>query len=380
MNRVDATRPDSPILAGPGPYQVGVTHRVITDPERLNLDSGQITPRALPTEIWYPAHTNTHPGGQYHTLLRDGVTPTVLHGRAARDAEPAPDGPFPLVVLSHGYPGNRFLMSHLAEALASRGFVVAAPDHALSTYDDLGPFGATLYHRPLDQRVLLSAFDEDPRVDASRAALIGYSMGSYGALVTAGAGLAPGIETHELAPTNGRLACHVAGQNAPAPANLRAVVTIGPWGMANGLWTAQTLAELRVPLMIMAGSVDEVSNYAGMREIAALATGCDRALLTFDNAGHNAAAPIPAPKESHAFSEVLGWAPFAHYADPVWDTVRMNAIAQHFAAAFLGAHLKDDSGCEPLIQPETAFDSAAGFSPETQVGLRFETWAAGDKG
>jgi len=33
------------------------------------------------------------------------------------------------VIISHGYPGNRFLLSHLAENLASKGFVVAAPDH-----------------------------------------------------------------------------------------------------------------------------------------------------------------------------------------------------------------------------------------------------------
>ncbi len=44
------------------------------------------------------------------------------------------------------------------------------------------------------------------------------------------------------------------------------------------------------------------------------------------NANHNAAAPIPAPVEGYAVNESLGWAPFEHYADPVWDTVRMNNI------------------------------------------------------
>ncbi len=52
---------------------------------------------------------------------------------------------------------------------------------------------------------------------------------------------------------------------------------------------------------------------------------------------------MPAPEESWAVSETLGWAPFEHYADPVWDTVRMNNIAQHFVTAFLDLHLEGDA-------------------------------------
>jgi hypothetical protein len=69
----------------------------------------------------------------------------------------------------------------------------------------------------------------------------------------------------------------------------------------------------------------------------------DRYLLTFLNASHNAAAPIPAPFEAYAYSERLKGYPFAHYADPVWDTVRMNNILAHFATAFLDQHLKADT-------------------------------------
>ena len=61
-----------------------------------------------------------------------------------RDAAPSGDGPFPLVIVSHGYPGNRFLMAHLAENIASKGFVVASIDHVDSTYRDQAAFGSTL--------------------------------------------------------------------------------------------------------------------------------------------------------------------------------------------------------------------------------------------
>ncbi len=370
MNRIDATRPDSPRLAGPGPLPVGVTSRRLTDAARLDPFTVLRGPRALSVELWYPAAAGTLPGGSYRTLLRDGVTPITLHGRAARDADPAA-GRWPLVLISHGYPGNRLLMSHLAEALASRGYRVAAADHPQSTYDDQGPFGATLYQRPLDQRFLLAALAADPQTDPGRCAIIGYSMGGYGALVTAGAGLAPGMETHEAAPPNRTLAEHLQGQVAPPPPGLRAVIALGPWGHGHGVWAAEGLAAIRVPLLVMAGSVDTTSVYAGMRGIAEAARG---SLLTFENAGHNAAAPIPAPAESHAHSERLGWAPFLHYADPVWDSLRMNALAQHFAAAFLDRHLKDDLTRDALLTPATAFSPEAGFAEGMSAGLRLEVW------
>jgi len=57
-------------------------------------------------------------------------------------------------------------------------------------------------------------------------------------------------------------------------------------------------------------------------------------------ANHNAAAPIPAPHEAYAYSEATRSSPFAHYADAVWDNVRMNNVLQHFVTAFVDLHLK----------------------------------------
>ena len=135
----------------------------------------------------------TLPDHVRQTILRDGVTATTLTGSAARDADPA-DGSFPLVILSHGYPGNRYLMSHLAENLASKGYVVVAADHPESTYDDQQAFASTLVNRAVDQRFLLDSMagleDEIGAItDADRTAIIGYSMGGYGALIFGGAGL-----------------------------------------------------------------------------------------------------------------------------------------------------------------------------------------------
>jgi len=407
-NRIDTVRPDAPALGGYGTHPVGVRSVELTDADRIDvLGSTEAVvrgPRRLAAEIWYPAAEGTEPGTAYATVLRDGATPVDLHGQAARDADPAA-GPFPLVIVSHGYPGNRFLMSHLAETLASRGFAVVALDHTDSTYADQAAFGSTLFNRPLDQAFAIEAMADADRldpaldglIDTENAAVVGYSMGGYGALIFAGAGIAEGALELPFAPPQDLLAAHRAGSDeheALIDERVKAVVAIGPWGMNAGFWDAEGLAGLRVPTLMMAGDRDTVSGYDPMRAIFEGGTGADRHLLTFLNAGHNAAAPIPAPAESWPVSERLGWAPFAHYADAVWDTARMNNIAQHFVAAFLELHLKGNAEAADYFDlVEYAHDGVwaeedgeraaehsywEGFDEGTALGLRFETLEAED--
>ena len=109
-----------------------------------------------------------------------------------------------------------------------------------------------------------------------------------------------------------------------------------------------------------------------MRGIFEQTTGTTRHLLTFHGASHNAAAPIPAPAESWAASPALDFIPFEHYADPVWDTVRMNNIAQHFASAFLSLHLKGDETTQRYLD-----GIFTGFAPASARALTFETLTKG---
>ncbi|EEB86476.1 alpha/beta hydrolase family protein [Roseobacter sp. GAI101] len=362
-NRIDLIRPDAPELALRGPHPIGVTtHEIDVAPGRT-----------LTTEIWYPAHPDTVAGTVYHTLIRDGVTPAMLHGSASRNARPA-QGNAPLIVISHGYPGNRFLLGHLAESLAAKGYVVAAPDHNGSTYDDQQDFAVTLINRPLDQRGVIDGMatlggDMGALVDCDNVGLIGYSMGGYGVLVFGGAGLAASALKHPRAGTDAALAQHLAGSahhDALRDPRLKAIMPIGPWGNAQGMWDAAGLALMDTPMLMMAGTVDDVSDYPAMRRVFEGAAS-DRYLLSFENAGHNAAAPFPAPAESWAMSDGLEWPPFNHYADAVWDTLRMNNIAQHFAAAFMGLHLR--GGDLRHYLDGTAWP---GFGPGTHAGLTLE--------
>ncbi|MEM6886808.1 MAG: alpha/beta fold hydrolase [Pseudomonadota bacterium] len=402
-NPIDQVRPDAPALAPFGPLPVGVqtlsfSHRDQIDVLNIVDKDEPLYARPLTVEVWYPATDGTPAGGTYQTVLRDGQTAVTLTGRAARDAAPASGATYPLVVISHGYPGNRYLMAHFGENLASKGYVTVSIDHTDSTYSDQSAFGSTLYHRPIDQRFVVDqmAALEGPLgaiVNAQVVGVIGYSMGGYGALVYGGAGVTEAATELSWGTPNGLLSRHLAGSDsheALTDPRLRAVIAIGPWGHNAGLWDANSMAGLRVPTLFIAGSSDDVSVYEAIRTAFEEATGIERHLLTFENANHNAAAPMPAPRESWIPVETLEFVPFEHYADPVWDTVRMNNIAQHFATAFLDRHLKGDAARGPYlnlvpraVDGVVALDDAGnptedhtyweGFAPRTAKGLRFES-------
>lgn len=97
-----------------GPYKVGVTTLTFT---KTAVGSG--APRPLATVIWYPAAGRT---GTEEALGRRDAT--VRRGR------------FPLIIFSHGACGRPIEASYLTVALASYGFVVAAPPHPGHTADD----------------------------------------------------------------------------------------------------------------------------------------------------------------------------------------------------------------------------------------------------
>lgn len=407
-NRIDQIRPDAPELAAFGPHPVGVTTMTFTNPDQIDIinttaDSAPVYDRDLTVEIWYPAAQGTEPGGTYDTVIRDGVTKTTLHGSAARDAAPTSGETYPLIVISHGYPGNRVLMAHLGENLASKGYVAVSIDHTDSTYSDMNAFGSTLYIRPIDQKFVIDQMEalDGPIgaiTDASTTGVLGYSMGGYGALIFGGAGVTQASTEYSWGTPNGLLERHLAGSDTLADLvdpRVKAVIAIGPWGMNTGFWAAEGLAGFEKPLLLMAGGADDVSDYPSMRQIFEGTTGTDRHLLTFAGANHNAAAPMPAPAESWAPVDTLDFVPFEHYADAVWDTTRMNNIAQHFATAFFDQYVKGDTDKAAYFDlvrmaadgiysvdengdPKEDHTYWAGFPDRTARALVFETLTKGN--
>ena len=371
-NHIDTIRSDAPELAQYGKFSVGVKTLKMTNPQQLDIlkaKAGEPIPsydRPLTVEVWYPAKvvSGQAGAGQYRAITRDGKSEVTLYGRAVRDAQPdASGGPYPLLIISHGYPGNRYLLSHLGENLSSKGYVVVSIDHTDSTYSDQAAFGSTLLNRPLDQLFVLDEMarlnTSDPAgtlkgmVNADTTGLIGYSMGGYGVVNTIGGGFTAASVALPWGTPNGALAVRQAGNPAHAASmdkRIKAAVAFAPWGWNAGFWDAAGLAGIKTPVFFVAGSVDDVSGYSpGVRNIFEGSVNAPRFLLTFENANHNAGAPMPAPRETWLPVSTLKFIPAEHYADAVWDNARMNNIAQHFTTAFLGKYLKNDSGMDAYL-------------------------------
>ncbi|MFK7880424.1 VPLPA-CTERM sorting domain-containing protein [Roseobacter sp.] len=414
QNRIDGQSPDAPALSGYGNLAVGVRQIDLINPDQVDIltlgglaEKPDILPtydRPLTVEMWYPAAPGSTGDTSLQAYIRDGTTKVTLEGRAVRDAVPVAtsDDPFPLVVMSHGYPGNRFLMSHLAENIASKGYVVASIDHTDSTYRDQAAFGSTLVNRSLDQVFVVeqmaqlnadSGSDFAGLIDADNTGLLGYSMGGYGAVITSGGGVTEGIANAGFAP-HGTLGIHQAGSpehKALVDPRIKTTVAIAPWGQQFGVWDEEGLAGIDIPMLLIGGSNDTVSQYeTGFRKIWEGIANAERALLTFEQGSHNTAAPIPAPEESFYFNAGLDFNVSEHYTDPVWtDHVFMNNVAQHFITAWLDTELKGDLeqsaflnllpiGSEGIWSLESdgtfALDHSywAGFQKGTAAGLRYE--------
>jgi predicted dienelactone hydrolase len=388
--------PDAPELAKRGSYTIGV--RTIEWVNKGQIDilkskngSDPLYDRPLKSEVWYPAII---PAGKKELTTYDDVfgstqdstrplVPFTFSGRALREAAPvAATTSFPLIIVSHGYPGSRVLLTYLTENLASKGYIVVAIDHTESTHGDQKGFASTLLNRSKDILFVLNQMADAGKpgsnhflsglVDADNTALIGYSMGGYGVLNVAGAGYSDKLTGFFSTIAGGSKAIAVRTANnadyrASIDPRIKAVVAFAPWGMQQGVWDTAGLKGLKVPVFFVAGSQDDVSGYEkGIKAIYEGATNADRYLLTYENARHNTAPNPPHP----SLDAEKDFADYYHYAEPVWDQRRINNINQHFITAFIGACLKQKDLAKYLDLPEKPGTKPwTGFKPRTCPGV-----------
>jgi dienelactone hydrolase len=409
---------DAPELARRGPYAVGVRTLDIVHPGQVdilnfNKDSGQapLYDRPLKLEVWYPAIIPE--GKTEHTVYESSVPRPErmqaemsksfqIAGKALRDAAPEKAGPFPLVVVSHGYPGARTFLTYLTENLASKGYVVAAIDHTDSVFGQIKPFQSTLLNRANDQLFTIDALEERSRkqddflyglIDSSRTAIIGYSMGGYGALASAGAGYSTKGAVGKFVP-GGYFEEWTAGNpkyEARLHKNLKAIVAIAPWGAQPPFssWEDEAFAGIRIPSLFIVGDHDDVAGYEqGAKKVYENAVNSERCMLVYENALHNVGGnPLP-PGVAWDFTARES------FEEPVWRKDRITAINQHFVTAFLDLYLKGDEsrrsylhvpvvkssdGKWPLPQGQNA---RGRFSKGADEGLTYwkgfqRRWAAG---
>jgi len=283
----------------PGPFPVGVTTITLTT---TSVTTGQ--PRVLDTQVWYPAAQGTG-------------TP---EGAFLRDADVA-KGRFPVVVFSHGSCGIPNQSVFLMAALASRGFILAAPPHPGNTFgsdcSDPAALADAYQNRPADVVFVAEQFLAFGKNGASRfhrhvnPKRLGVSGHSFG----------------------GQTTLRVAAADKRIKAALALAPSIVP----------EDGVTIRQPLMVMTGQVDSLTPFeTDAIPSYDLGTG-QRYLVEILNAGHCAFIPLCAEVFCGA-----GCGPqFLQPPDA-------NAVVLRYAVPFLLKYLKGDGRAGKALRPSAA--------------------------
>lgn len=277
--------PRHPRVAPSAPAVIGMIVRGFVDPSRRNWNNDG--PRPLETTIWYPADADQSVdtvtiGPPGHALFRVGV--------AARNAPIAAIATrHPLVVLSHGTGGAALQLMWLGEALAARGFIVAAVNHHGNTAAEpaYAVQGFTLWwERALDVSRVIDAMLADstfgPRIDAGRIGAAGFSLGGYTMMEIAG-GLTdltaytaycrttpastmctsppefPNLDRAAASMANDPVvqASRAGADDSYRDARVRAVLAIAP--ALGPAFTATGLRRIAIPVAIAVGDADRIA-------------------------------------------------------------------------------------------------------------------------
>jgi predicted dienelactone hydrolase len=102
----------------------------------IELSDAALSPRPVPTEIWYPATTaylrkDLDAANWDRYTVAPGLP--AMTQQAIRDADAA-TGPFPLFMYFHGGYGQRREASHICTHLASHGYVAASANFPATTW------------------------------------------------------------------------------------------------------------------------------------------------------------------------------------------------------------------------------------------------------
>mgnify|MGYP000891405939 CR=1 FL=1 len=281
-----------------------------------------------------------------------------------RITAPKAGGPFPLVILSHGLGGNWSSHQHLADHIASNGYIVVAPNHPASdtrrvfqkhkTYasgPNPGRDPAAVLGRPADVRFLIdqaSRWNADPahplsgKIQLDRIAAVGHSFGSY--TVQAVCGARPILDNLEPPVPPGK---------GPTPSQRDPRVTVGvvysPSGPGSDFFDDKSYGELTCPMLCFTGEKDSqlsggVKSATDRYRAYQLMPGPDKYHVWLAKAGHNGWDDL---------SEASRWARTRwNRATPeAADVVRISGA---LTVAFLDAYLRNDPTARAKLNQQYA--------------------------
>ena len=222
----------------PGPYPVDSSDYEWADtsrPTQKNREFPGAEQRSLPATIWYPAQF---------------------------------DGPYPLIVYSHGFGSSRGETEYLLRQLASYGYVVVAADFPLTSGSAPGgPNINDVSQQPADvsfliDTVLALAGNEKPysgEIDADRIGIMGLSLGGFSTSLTA---YHPRLREPRV-----KAAISIAGPSA---------------NLTEKFYTQN---ELELPFLMIAGTADRLIDFASNAAVIPQRVP-DGGLLSIDEGNH----------------------------------------------------------------------------------------------
>jgi predicted dienelactone hydrolase len=330
----------------------------------------------LALRAWYPARRPADKGpttitytapNKFDEQILPGKEITAV-GKAVANGRPARTGrPYPLVVFSHGYAISPIVYSTLVQHYASHGFIVLGPEHNETFDQTLGGFWKALIDRPVDihrtidyaQQLTKPGAALAGMIDMNSIAVVGHSYGGYTALAAAGARFdfaayktrCAAVKADDplsffcgpVVPKERDMATRAGLRSAPSGlwpsfADPRVKAAISMAGDAY-LFDQRGLAELKVPIMAMGGTVDEGTPYKwGAKPTYDHAASMNKTLITFPGAGHflfgDPCDNLPWV-QSFAYRE-------AFCTDAIWGASRPLEIVTHYTTAFLRETLNAD--------------------------------------
>lgn len=320
-----------------GPHLVGT--------EELSLVGR--TGVTLPLQVWFPATEASETVYRYDNLVA---------GTAYEGGQPDCSTVRPVLMFSHGNTGVRFQSIFLAEHLASRGWIVAAPDHTGNTlFDNSTPRSELVVRRPQD---ISDAYDALAREiagpggllsgcvdEAEGFAIAGHSFGGYTTFALAGAPLVREATADYCESVGGGWLCDdvaaaFAAAGDPDAFDLAddrawAAISMTPAGL-EALYGG--LDDIALPTLVLGGSLDSltpVDSMVGPMYDRLLTT--PRHLGVIEGAGH------------YTFSDACAFAPtFEDCEAPFLAPEQAHVLINTVSVAFLDLHLGEDEAAAYL--------------------------------
>ncbi len=381
--------------AEPQPSDTGLTLYAVAGDHPVGVRSLGTDLAAIPLTVWYPSLEPPIRDSSLtyaYAINMLGADSTTAIATYEGDAEPGAaydleDGPFPLVVLSHGFAITASSYGWLAEHLASHGMVVVAPHHHESL--DPGVLWQSTYDRPEEVKTVLSFVEEEAGpggefeglIDRETVAVVGHSYGGYTALAAGGARLDTGafkVGCDSAYATDDPLVflCDALG---PRLVDIAGAAGVG--SVPAGLWPSWStpevdavvsmagdaamfgepgLTELTVPVLAIGGTADTDSPFQWGTQLTYDHVSSDRKIeVALEDAAH-----LIFAGDCTSVRRILSLVSLGFCSDPAWDRTEAHELVKNYVTAFLLSELNDDQAATTALSPSLHQRSAVGYRVE----------------